>query len=195
VVVGGGRVAERKVGPLLEAGAEVLVVAPRATASIRRRAAAGLIRWRRGAYRPADLRGARFVLAATADPSVNRDVARAAGRARAFVAAVDDPALCTLFMPAILRRGDLIVAVSTGGRSPGLARLLRDDLARGLAPGFNTTLRSVGAIRDSLRRGLRDSRARARAIKSLLEARGAHPSRPGAPGASGGRRRPAPGRR
>jgi len=169
-VVGGGRVAERKVATLLGADADVVVVAPKVTPSLRRRASSGRIRWRRAAYRASHLRGARFVVAATSNPSVNREVALAAGRAGAFVAVADDARLCTLFMPAVLRRGDLLVAVSTGGRSPGLARLLRDELARGLAPGHDALVRKVGALRESLRLGLRDARERARLIGRILRA-------------------------
>jgi len=181
-------VAERKVATLLGAGAEVLVVAPRVTPTLRRRAATGRIRWRRAAYRASHLRGARFVVAATSTPAVNREVALAAGRAGAFVAVVDDASLCTLFMPAVLRRGDLLVAVSTGGRSPGLARLVRDELERGLASGDGALVRRVAALRESLRLGLRDGRERARHIGRVLRA-------PVAPDARGGPRRGAsPGR-
>jgi len=185
-------VAERKITTLQRTGADVVVVAPRVTASIRRRAALGRIRWTRAAYRPFHLAGARFVVAATGESAVNRRIARAAGRIGAFVAVVDDPALCTLVMPAVLRRGDLLVAVSTGGRSPGLARMLRDDLARGLGPGHDALLRTVGAIRDALRRGVRDSRARARAIGRLLRPEAPPRGRTGR--SDGGRRRGGAGR-
>ena len=160
--------AERKLRVLLRAGAEVVVVAPRVTESIRRQAILGRVRWKRAAYRPSHLRGARFILAATSDPATNRAVAQAARRMGAFVGVADDPSLCTLFMPAVLRRGDLIVAVSTAGKSPGLARALRDELARRVGPEYAALLRTVGSTRARLRRDIRDSRERAGAIAGLL---------------------------
>ncbi len=162
--------AERKLRILLRTAADVVVVAPRVTESIRRQALLGRVRWKRAAYRPSHLRGARFILAATSDPATNRAVARAARRIGAFVGVADDPSLCTLFMPAVLRRGDLLVAVSTAGRSPGLARMLRDDLARRVGPEYASLVREVGSIRARLRRDIRDPRERARAIAELLRA-------------------------
>jgi precorrin-2 dehydrogenase len=170
VVVGGGRVAERKMRILLRTGADVVVVAPRVTEFLRRHALLGRLRWKRAAYRSSHLRGARFILAATSDPATNRAVARAGRRIGAFVGVADDPSLCTLFMPAVLRRGDLLVAVSTGGRSPGLARMLRDDLARCVGPEYASLLRTVGSIRARLRRDIRDPGERARAIAEILRA-------------------------
>jgi siroheme synthase-like protein len=163
-------VAERKLGTLLRAGADVVVVAPRVTEGIRRQQRRGCARWKRAVYAPAYLKGARFVLAATSDPATNRAVARAARRVGAFVAVADDPALCTLFMPAILRRGDLLVAVSTGGRSPGVARMLRDDLARRVGPEYGSLVRLVGSIRARLQEELPDPTERARRLSRLLRA-------------------------
>jgi siroheme synthase-like protein len=168
LVVGGGRVAERKLRVLLGAGADVLVVAPRATEAIMRWARAGRLRWRRAAYRSKDVQGVRFVLAATSDSATNRAVARGARGARAFVGVVDDPTLCTLFMPATLRRGDLVVSVSTLGRFPGLARAVRDELARHVGPGHDRQVRILGSMRRRLQREFPDRRERARLIRNLL---------------------------
>jgi precorrin-2 dehydrogenase/sirohydrochlorin ferrochelatase len=168
VVIGAGRVAERKLKVLLGAGADVQVVAPSATVSIRRLALLGRVRWKRALYRPSQLRGARFILAATSDPATNRAVARDARRIGIFVGVADDPSLCTLFMPAILRRGHLLVAVSTSGRSPGLARKLRDDLALRVGPEYAALVRAAGSIRARLRREVPDFRERARAYAAVL---------------------------
>jgi precorrin-2 dehydrogenase / sirohydrochlorin ferrochelatase len=160
-------VAERKLATLLRAGAEVMVVAPRVTDRIRRLSRLGRVRWRKASYRPFHLKGARFVLAASSDSATNRRVARDARRRGSFVGVADDPSLCTLFMPAVLRRGDLLIAVSTGGRSPGLAAEIRNALARRIGPEYASLVRIAASIRGRLRRVVGDPRARARRSRSL----------------------------
>jgi len=168
VIVGGGRVAERKIAALLPSGADLLVVAPRVTARIRELAKRRRVRWRRASYRPLCLRRARLALAATSDRATNRRVARDAGRLGLFVNVADDPGLCTLVMPAVLRRGDLLVAVSTGGLSPALARSLRDDLAGRLGREYGEYVRLVASIRRRLRACVDDPRQRARRLRKVL---------------------------
>jgi len=123
VVVGGGPVAVSKVLALLEAGADVTIVAPRQVAALD----ALPVRQVRRGFRAADLDRAWWVVAA-ATPAVNRRVRRAADRRRVFVNAVDDVANATAYQGAVLRRGDLALAVSTGGAAPALAAVLRDAL-------------------------------------------------------------------
>lgn len=122
VVVGGGAVAAQKLDGLLAAGARVTVIAPEATAEVRRRATVI-----ERAFRPADLDGARWVVAA-ATPAVNREVAAAAAARGLFVNAVDDPEAATAYLGAVVRRGEVEVAISTGGVAPALAGLLREAL-------------------------------------------------------------------
>lgn len=135
VIVGGGAVAERKLGTLVRSGAHIRVVSPTLTAGIGRLVRSGAVSWTKSRYRRGLLKGARFVVAATSEAAVNRSIARDARRVRAFVAVVDDPALCTVFMPAILRRGSVTIAVSTHGRSAALAAHVRDEIARRLPRG------------------------------------------------------------
>ncbi len=123
VIVGGGEVAASKLDGLLAAGAHVTVVAPRVVDAIRGRAT--IID---AEFAPAHLDGARWVVAA-ATPEVNRSVAAAAGERGLFVNAVDDPAVATAYLPAVIRRGDVELAISTGGVAPALAALLREALA------------------------------------------------------------------
>jgi uroporphyrin-III C-methyltransferase / precorrin-2 dehydrogenase / sirohydrochlorin ferrochelatase len=122
VVVGGGTVAAQKLDGLLAAGARVTVIAPEATDEVRRRATVI-----ERAFRPADLDGARWVVAA-ATPAVNREVAAAAAARGLFVNAVDDPGAATAYLGAVIRRGEVEVAISTGGVAPALAGLLREAL-------------------------------------------------------------------
>jgi uroporphyrin-III C-methyltransferase/precorrin-2 dehydrogenase/sirohydrochlorin ferrochelatase len=136
VVVGGGRVAASKLEALLDAGAEVTVIAPAVLPEIKRQAVTVCER----AFEAADLDGAWWVVAA-APPEVNRAVRDAAEPRRVFVNAVDDPRHATAYLGGVVRRDDVTVAISTNGRAPALAGLLREaidaslprDLARWLA--------------------------------------------------------------
>src|SRR5436190_1248716 len=127
LVVGGGPVAAAKVAALLDAGAEVAVVAPTIAAPLTALAAAGKIRVVCRSFEAADLGGAWLVVAA-ATPDVNRMVAAAAESQRQFVLAVDDPPAASAFGAGTLRRGGVTIAVSTDGRAPALAGLLREGL-------------------------------------------------------------------
>jgi uroporphyrin-III C-methyltransferase/precorrin-2 dehydrogenase/sirohydrochlorin ferrochelatase len=123
VLVGGGRVAAGKLPALREAGARVTVVAQ----SIRQELEQGGVTLVCRAFQPSDLDGACFAVAA-ATPEVNRQVAEAAEARALFVNAVDDAASASAFLGGVVRRGPVTVAVSTGGRAPALAGLLREAL-------------------------------------------------------------------
>jgi uroporphyrin-III C-methyltransferase/precorrin-2 dehydrogenase/sirohydrochlorin ferrochelatase len=124
VVVGGGTVAASKLDGLLEAGARVTVVAPAICDAIRARSEVTLVET---TFRPAHLSGARWVVAA-ATPAVNREVADAAAARGLFVNAVDDTAAATAYLGGVVRRGEVEIAISTGGLAPALAGLLREAL-------------------------------------------------------------------
>jgi siroheme synthase-like protein len=124
LLVGGGTVAAAKLDGLLAAGALVTVVAPEINSSIEERP--GVTLFRRG-FKPGDLDGVWWVVAA-APPDVNRQVQAAAESRRLFVNAVDDPAHATAYLGGVVRRDDVTIAISTGGRAPALAGLLREGL-------------------------------------------------------------------
>jgi uroporphyrin-III C-methyltransferase/precorrin-2 dehydrogenase/sirohydrochlorin ferrochelatase len=127
LVVGGGPVAAAKVRALREAGAEIMVVAPEIHPELRAAAEAGVLSIAPRPFADSDLEGAWFVVAA-APPEVNRAVTAAAEARRLFVLAVDHPAAASAYGAAIVRRGGVTVAVSTDGRAPALAGLLREGL-------------------------------------------------------------------
>lgn len=131
VVVGGGAVAARKVSGLVEAGAEVVVVAPVVCAEIRGLSGVAVVGRE---YRSGDLDGAWLAFAATGDASVNGQVHADGEAARVWVNAADDPTACSAILPAVLRRGPVVVAVSTSGRSPALAGWIRDTVAERVGP-------------------------------------------------------------
>lgn len=121
-VVGAGKVAARKIRSLLAAGARVTVISPKS------RRLPPNVRWLKRRYRPGDLAGARLVVAATDDLEVNRQVCAEARRRRQLVNCVAPPLAGNFFVPAVARRAGITVAVSTDGRSPALAKRLRQEL-------------------------------------------------------------------
>lgn len=128
VVVGGGSVATRKVLGLLECEAFVSVVAPAASTTLRQLADGVRCTWRAKTYETADLDEADIVFAATDDEVANRRVYDDATAARLMVNVADRPEVCTFFLPSVLRRGKLSIAVSTEGASPFTARRIREDM-------------------------------------------------------------------
>jgi precorrin-2 dehydrogenase/sirohydrochlorin ferrochelatase len=177
LVVGGGPVGERKVGDLLRCGARVTVVSPRLTPDLATLAAAGRIAHRPRPFRRADVRGAALVIAATGVPAVDAAVAAEARRRRALVNVVDRPAECDFILPSVLRRGGLQIAVSTGGRSPALAREIRKRLERVIGPEYADLVERVGRERKRARTlavGTRDRLAAGeRVVADALAAVGA----------------------
>ncbi len=113
---------------LLDAGATVCVVSPRVTSALAALAGAGIIEHRARRFRRHDVRGAELVVAAPGVEAVDAAAAAAARKGRALVNVVDVPASCDFILPSVLRRGDLQIAVSTGGKSPALAREIRRKL-------------------------------------------------------------------
>ena len=150
-VIGGGEVASRKVTLLLEAGAQVTVYAPTAGETIRRWAADGKVRHVAQEFRPEILDGCVLAIAATDDKSVNRQVSDAAKARNIPVNVVDQPDLCTFIMPSIIDRSPVIVAVSTGGSSPVLARLIRARLETLIPAGYGRLAKLVAKFRDMVK--------------------------------------------
>ncbi len=128
VIIGGGTVAEGKIGRLLDSGAEICVVSPDATPGIRQFAAAGAVCWEQREYCSGDLDGAFIAIAATNIREVNRSIFEEAEERGVMLNAVDDPPNCSFIAPSIVQRGPVTLAISTGGVSPALARKLRESL-------------------------------------------------------------------
>jgi siroheme synthase-like protein len=132
LVVGAGKIAERKIAELVEARARVRVVAPEATDAVRALAAARAVRWEPRGFEEGDADGAWLILASTGDPDVQRRVADAGDARKTFVIAVDDKRNASAYGGAVVRRGAVAIAISTSGESPALARLLREVLEHAL---------------------------------------------------------------
>jgi precorrin-2 dehydrogenase/sirohydrochlorin ferrochelatase len=168
VVVGGGRVAERKALALLAAGARLTVVSPALTVRLRKEKDGGRLRHVERAFRPGDLRGAFLVIAATDDEKVNEAVA---ARKDLLVNVVDRPEHCTFIVPASVRRGPLHVAISTSGTSPAMARAIREDMERTYGKEFGLYLRKLSRIRERAVQEIPDPRERERFLKTLASER------------------------
>ncbi|MGC9197713.1 MAG: precorrin-2 dehydrogenase/sirohydrochlorin ferrochelatase family protein [Acidobacteriaceae bacterium] len=147
VVVGAGRVAEGKIESLLTAEARVTVIAPEASLRVQQWAEAGDLRWEQREYRDGDLAGAFLVVAGTSTPAVNRAVFAEANAAGALCNAVDDPPFCDFYFPSVVRRGDLQIAISTGGESPALAQRLRREIQEALPLDIGAWLKELGLLR------------------------------------------------
>ncbi|HUI48782.1 MAG TPA: bifunctional precorrin-2 dehydrogenase/sirohydrochlorin ferrochelatase [Acidimicrobiia bacterium] len=157
VVVGGGRIAARKIEALLGVGAHVEVIAPEAGTEVRAWADAGRLTWQARDFDAGDLEGAWLGFTATDDPAVNAAVHSAGESSRVWVNSADDPANCSFTLMSVLRRGDLVVGIGTGGRSPALAARLRRRLEEEIGPEYETLLDLLAEAREALRASGRSS--------------------------------------
>ena len=150
VVVGGGQVAERKVERLVECGARVAVLSSRLTDRLAEMARAGTVEHVDSEYEAEKLGEAMLVIGATDREDVNDAVSRECRRRGILVNIVDDPERCDFILPAIFQRGGLTVAVSTGGRSPALARRIREDLEGRFGPEYAVLVDIMADIRQKV---------------------------------------------
>lgn len=150
LVVGGGRVAEPKIESLLGCGAEVRVVSPSVTPAIAGWWRENRLTWRSRGFQPSDLEGKFLVIAATSSAEVNQAVFRHAEACGVLCNAVDEPERCHFYYPAIVRRGDLQIAISTAGASPALASRLRGELETMIGPEYAGVVERLGSARKRL---------------------------------------------
>jgi precorrin-2 dehydrogenase / sirohydrochlorin ferrochelatase len=147
LVVGGGAVAARKVEGLQACGADVVVIAASVSPELKSTGAA----FEERQYRHGDVAGYRLVVAATDDPAVNRAVFEDGEAAGIWVNSADDPGSCSFTLPSVVRRGPIMVTVSTGGHSPALATWLRAHVEDELGPEYETLVELLAAARDHLK--------------------------------------------
>lgn len=147
LVVGAGKVGEPKIAGLLDTGARIRVVALHASAAVREWARDGKIELDLRAFSPDDLDGAFLAVVATAGRTLNERVYHEAQRRGVLCNVVDVPHLCDFFYPAVVRRGDLQIAVSTAGQSPSLAQKIRQQLEKQFGPAYATWVAELGETR------------------------------------------------
>lgn len=150
LVVGGGAVAQRKIETLTEYGASVLVVAKDLTPSLTTYMKEGRLLHLGTEFQESDMEGAFLVFAATDDPQLNRRISRSARIKGVLVNVVDQPADCTFIVPSVLRRGDLVIAVSTSGKSPALAMRLREKLGGVFGAEYEPYVKLLGKLREDV---------------------------------------------
>jgi precorrin-2 dehydrogenase/sirohydrochlorin ferrochelatase len=152
LVIGGGAVAERKIAALLDTRAEVTVLSPEVTENIAGWAKENTISFTARRYQPGDLARFDLVFVATDDPQVNAAVYREGRSYGIWVNSADDPAHCDFILPSVLRRGELTVAVSTGGGSPALSRTVREELELYFTPEYEALAKLAAEAREELQR-------------------------------------------
>src|SRR5512139_2259611 len=151
LVVGGGQVAEQKVAALLKAEARVTVISPEATPTILQWASAHTIDYQPRCYRRGDVRGFRLAFAATGDEQIQQQLRREAREAGVLLNVVDRPERCDFIVPSVVEQGDLIVATSTSGASPALARRIRCELQESFGPEYAQALQLLRRLRQRLK--------------------------------------------
>jgi len=148
VIIGGGNVCARKAETMMKYGARVTVVSPELTDEIEQWGREGCLTIRRKPYDAADLDGANIVIASTDHQDVNEQIAADCRARRIPVNVVDVTPLCEFIVPAIIEKGSIQIAVSTGGKSPALARTLKEDLQRAIGPEYAEVNDVLGSLRD-----------------------------------------------
>jgi precorrin-2 dehydrogenase/sirohydrochlorin ferrochelatase len=170
VVVGGGQVAERKAVALFDAGADLTVVSPELTPHLRELADKGKITHYPKNFDERDLVGAYLVIAATNDAPVNDAVAHACRKNGVLVNVVTAPDEGTFIVPSVVERGDLLIAISTCGDSPALARRVREELERTYGPEYGVFLEKMALLRRRLLQEVPNEEDRRKVFQALVDA-------------------------
>ncbi|MDP9360894.1 MAG: bifunctional precorrin-2 dehydrogenase/sirohydrochlorin ferrochelatase [Acidobacteriota bacterium] len=170
LIVGGGNVCARKAETMIRYGARVTIVSPEITDEIAAWERDKALVVQRKRYEEADLDGASIVIASTDEPCVNARVARDCRRRRIPVNVVDVTHLCEFIVPAIIQKGSLQIAVSTGGKSPALGRTLKEELQRTIGPEYAEVNDLLGTLRKSAKRVLPTDVDRKRFFDGIIAA-------------------------
>jgi precorrin-2 dehydrogenase/sirohydrochlorin ferrochelatase len=164
LVVGAGSIAESKISGLLEAHANVRVVAPEATPKVRAWADAHRIAWQQRRFQPDDLENMFLIVAATSPSELHEEIFREAAKRGVLCNVVDVPDLCDFYYPAVVQRGALQIAISTSGQSPALAQRLRKELEGQFGPEYEKWLETLGKTRGELQSKIPDAEERKRRL-------------------------------
>lgn len=168
-MLGGGRVAERKVESLLKCGGTVTVISPELTSQLKIHLSQGRIQHIGRDYQAGDIKGAYLVFSATNNPRVNAEASEEAQRKGVLVNIVDTPERCTFIVPSVLQRGDLVITISTNGKSPALAKRIREELETVYGEEYSAFLTIMGAVRERLIKTSDDSESNRRTFYKLVD--------------------------
>ena len=169
IVIGGGKIAEGKVEGLLTAGAQVTIISPSLTSHLHTLVEQNKVAYISRTYQHGDLAGAFMVICATDQAEINHQVWQEASANRQLVNVVDDTPRCNFIAPAILRKGDLNIAISTGGKAPALAVRLKERLQKEIGPQYERFLELSGQLREPLARNIPDFEARKKLWYELVD--------------------------
>ena len=169
IVIGGGKIAEGKVDGLLAAGAQVTIVSPDLTSHLQMLVEQNKVAYIARTYQHGDLDGNFMVICATDQNEINHQVWQEASANRQLINVVDDTPRCNFIAPAILRKGDLNIAISTGGKAPALAVRLKERLQKELGPQYERFLELSGQLREPLARHIPDFETRKKLWYELVD--------------------------
>jgi siroheme synthase-like protein len=169
LVVGGGTIAEGKTRQLVEAGARVRIVSPALTPDLSSLVARGAIEHLPGRFKKDDLKDVFLVISATDDQAVNEEVARLAGELGLLYNVVDQPSLCNFITPALVKRGELQISVSTGGGSPSLTQRVKREVAALIGEEYGELLKIAAEMRADAKQRIPDFERRRKALHRFVE--------------------------
>lgn len=166
-VIGGGKVAERKVIPLLDCGADVTVISPSITEKLRNLFKKGKLRYLPKAYKRGDLKGAFLVISATGEKGINMEVSEEAESRGCLYNVVDNPEASNFIVPSSVKRGGLLISISTSGASPALSKKIRKELEKRYGREYSLFLNLMEGIRKRLLKEMSSERKRKKIFHSL----------------------------
>ena len=169
LVVGGGRVGSRKVDTLVQCGAEVTVVSAEVSPTVKQLADENAILLKQRAYRASDVEGMFLVIGATDNETLNRQINADAERLNLLCNIADRPEICNFILPAIVRRGSFVMAISTAGKSPAFAKHVRKRLETQFGPEYGVMLELMGAIRSKLLAGAHEPEVHKPLFEQLID--------------------------
>ncbi len=169
LVFGGGRVAERKALALLDAGADVTVISPSLTTKLQELSSSGKITHRAKSFEEQDVAGAAIVIAATDAPEMNARIGRLCRKKQVLVNVAAPPDESSFIVPSVMDRGALLIAISTSGESPALAKKIRTELEKSFGPEYDLFLQWMSALRGRLMTQQKDEAERRRIFQALVD--------------------------
>ncbi|MDY7034080.1 MAG: bifunctional precorrin-2 dehydrogenase/sirohydrochlorin ferrochelatase [Thermodesulfobacteriota bacterium] len=174
IVLGGGRIAERKVKSLLKCGADVTVISPDLAPPLNTLLSKGRIRHIQRDYQEGDLEGAFLVIGATNDSLAHEKASQEAQKCGILINIVDTPDRCNFIVPSVVERDDLVIAISTNGKSPALARRIREELESVYGREYGVFLALLGAVREKLLKTSNDSERNKRLFYEIIDSEMIH---------------------
>ncbi|HUJ18916.1 MAG TPA: bifunctional precorrin-2 dehydrogenase/sirohydrochlorin ferrochelatase [Nitrospirota bacterium] len=169
LIAGGGKVAERKALSLFEAGADIVIISPTLTPRLRTLMQSGKISHKARPFEDADIAGAYLVIAATDSEQINSHIGQLCRNGQVLVNVASPPEESSFIVPSVVDRGELLIAVSTGGRSPALSKAIRQELGERFGSEYDIFLRKMSLVRDRLREEVTDEQARRAIFQTLVE--------------------------